>query len=107
MSEQGPKQERPYRTTLDMKDNDLPDEDLDDELPPNVSAHIEHLNRKWSEDGERHPRQQRHLLTRRRIEDWREERDLRRQFEDDDRPRVDAVGGRGRQTVPGASPVLD
>ncbi len=66
-----------------MKHHDSGDGDFDDELPANVSSHIEHLSRKWAEDEERHPRQQRHVLTRRRIEDWREEQALRRQFEDD------------------------
>lgn len=54
-----------------------------DELPPTVSAHVEHLNRKWAEEEQRLSRNQRHVLTRRRIEDWREDRALRRQFEDD------------------------
>jgi hypothetical protein len=68
-----------------MKSNLNPNE-LDpefDDLPQTVSAHIEHLSRKWAEDEERQTRHQRHTLTRRRIEDWREERALRRQFEDD------------------------
>jgi hypothetical protein len=54
-----------------------------DDLPPAVSAHIEHLSRRWAEEAERLARQQRQGLTRRRIEDWREERALRRAFEDD------------------------
>lgn len=58
------------------------DVDLD-ELPPIVSAHIEHLSRKWAEDEQRHNRHQRQALTRRRIEDWRDERELRRQFEEE------------------------
>jgi len=68
-----------------MKQQLNPDDfDADfDELPQTVSAHIEHLSRKWAEDEARHNRHQRHVLTRRRIEDWREERALRREFEDD------------------------
>ena len=58
------------------------DPDFDD-LPQTVPAHVEHLSRKWAEDEQRQSRHQRHVLTRRRIEDWREERDLQRQFEDD------------------------
>ena len=61
-------------------------DDLDpdfDDLPRTVSAHIEHLSRKWAEDGERQSRHQRHVITRRRIEDWREERELQRQFDDE------------------------
>lgn len=68
-----------------MKHNANTDE-LDpefDDLPETVSAHIEHLSRKWAEDEERHTRHQRHAVTRRRIEDWREERDLQRQFDDE------------------------
>jgi hypothetical protein len=68
-----------------MKHQPNPDE-MDpefDELPETVSAHIEHLSRKWAEDEQRQSRHQRHVLTRRRIEDWREERALRRQLEDD------------------------
>ena len=61
---------------------DDPDPDFDD-LPRTVSAHIEHLSRKWAEDEERHTRHQRHGMTRRRIEDWREERELQRQFDDE------------------------
>lgn len=59
------------------------DGDLDD-LSPAVSSHIEHLSRKWADEEARHGRQVRRGLTRRRIEDWREERDLRRAFEDFD-----------------------
>lgn len=61
-------------------------DDLDpdfDDLPRTVSAHIEHLSRRWAEDEERQSRHQRHVMTRRRIEDWREERELLRQFDDD------------------------
>lgn len=54
-----------------------------DDLPPAMSAQIEHLSRRWAEEEERQQRQQRRGLTRRRIEDWREERALRREFEDD------------------------
>lgn len=64
----------------------LEPDDLDpefDDLPQGVSPHIEHLSRKWAEDAERQGRHQRHGLTRRRIEDWREERELQRQFDDD------------------------
>ena len=60
-----------------------PDDLEFDDLPQTVSAHIEHLSRKWAEDEARQSRHQRHVMTRRRIEDWREERDLLRQFEDD------------------------
>lgn len=56
--------------------------DLED-LSPVVSAHIEHLSRKWADDEDRPNRLHRRGLTRRRIEDWREERALRRQFEDE------------------------
>lgn len=74
-----------FGTMQDMKHNPNTEE-LDpefDDLPEGVSAHVEHLSRKWAEDEERHNRHQRHVLTRRRIEDWRDERELRRQFEDD------------------------
>ncbi|MDZ7668934.1 MAG: hypothetical protein U5Q16_05745 [Gammaproteobacteria bacterium] len=54
-----------------------------DDLPPAMSAQIEHLSRRWAEEEDRQARQQRRGLTRRRIEDWREERALRREFEDD------------------------
>jgi hypothetical protein len=77
--------ERYFRMTQDMK-HDLSPEDFEpefDELPRTVSAHIQHLSRKWAEDEQRQNRHQRHVLTRRRIEDWREERALRREFEDD------------------------
>lgn len=54
-----------------------------DDLPPAMSAQIEHLSRRWAEEEDRSQRQQRRGVTRRRIEDWREERALRREFEDD------------------------
>lgn len=62
----------------------------DDEIDPDfddaaaaMSPHIEHLSRRWAEDELRHSRQLRRHLTRRRIEDWREERALLRELEDD------------------------
>lgn len=72
-------------TLQDMKPHNISDElDFDfDELPRTVSAHIEHLSRKWAEEQVRQERHHRQTLTRRRIEDWREERERRRQFDDD------------------------
>jgi len=50
-------------------------------MPP----HIEHLSRKWAEEleEERLVRPLRRHGTRRRIEDWREERALLRELDDD------------------------
>ena len=59
------------------------DGELDD-LSPVVASHIEHLSRKWADEEARHGKLVRRGLTRRRIEDWREERELRRAFEDFD-----------------------
>ncbi len=72
-------------TWQDMKHSQYEEEfdvDLDD-LGPGAASHLEHLTRKWAEDEQRHNRQIRRGLTRRRIEDWREERALQREMEDD------------------------
>lgn len=59
------------------------DADAED-LPPPLSSRIEQLSRKWAEEEEeQRGRLHRRTATRRRIEDWRDERSLRRQFEDE------------------------
>lgn len=66
-----------------MKQQHHDDDFYLDDLSPGVSAHIEHLSRKWAEDEDRPNRLHRRGLTRRRIEDWREEQALRRELDDD------------------------
>lgn len=66
-----------HQTHLDDFDADL------DDLSPVVTAHIEHLSRKWADEDDHPNRLHRRGLTRRRIEEWREARALRHQFEDE------------------------
>lgn len=73
-------------TSEDMK-QPLPHEnedlDADEDLSPDMSAQIEHFSRKWADDEDRGGRLHRRGPTRRRIEDWREEQELLRAFDDD------------------------
>ncbi|MFU8816628.1 MAG: hypothetical protein ACNA7W_14865, partial [Pseudomonadales bacterium] len=63
-------------------DHDHADDDFDtDEIPLVLSSRIDQLSRRWSEEEDRPDRPLRR--TRRRIEEWREEQSLKRQFDDD------------------------
>jgi hypothetical protein len=64
-----------------LHDND--DMDGQEDVSPEVSAQIEHFSRKWADGDDHGGRLHRRGPTRRRIEDWREELELRRTFEDD------------------------
>jgi len=55
-----------------------------EDLPPTLTSRIEQLTRKWAEEEQhRNPRHPQRTLARRRIEDWRDDRVLRRQLDDD------------------------
>lgn len=55
-----------------------------DDLPPPLSSRIEQLSRKWAEEEEeQRARFHRRTAARRRIEDWRDELSIRRQYEDE------------------------
>jgi hypothetical protein len=64
-----------------------PDDGFDyemDDLPPPLSSRIDHMSRKWAEEeAENRGRHNRRAMTRRRIEDWREDRSLQRALDDD------------------------
>lgn len=82
------RQPRRHGTEQEMKRQRQENADWDSEseyvdMPPDVPAHIEYLSRRWADEDERHNRQPRRGVTRRRIEDWRDEYVLRRQLEDD------------------------